>query len=658
MVRVDTELTLLSLDKSVDLAVQEEKSFAPELPAPQDKGDYACVLEAVIAGQATVLATALITIKESPIKLDGDIALGDKSRLLVLMDDSSTEKPYLENLLTQADWFYTIVTSANDFDAQLKAGGYGAYALLSEKITLAPQTRDLLKAQVALGDGLFVANGHDRRHQSLEDVLGVRVHAKQAQIKGVSVDAGVLGDAWSHTFDEAFNSMTFDAQGATVVGRYVLPSSQGNNSQQSFGAASGFNVFVLENFTSLSSTVEGRIAVGGNLSLQNFSVGDKLDASKLHDVAIVGGKVTFPSGRIYYGNLLAGGSVTGVGDAVRYGMAPGAVIRGNAPVSVDFASERDYLQTLSADTAALPANGTVKMQWGGLELKGDCSSAQQVFTVNANDLATAHTFAVSCSPSGATVIFNIPGQSATIQSIGMQSLSNLREKVLFNFPQAKTLTFKSVAIEGSVLAPYAVVEQPAGRVEGQVIAKSWNSTNWGYMSIHNRSFKGDLSALTKPKSTNAIAVYQYQQGKTVFASFDVLAQALTLHSKPVAADANVFAQLLLAALNQINPEPANARAGKVVPVVVAFANTGNQTAAGQALLVLSPNLVMVQSAEFSLVPQTTTWSAPFNLPATEQASKTLYVRLPASGSAAIQLQLQTSPDGTVRFEKALSLTAH
>jgi hypothetical protein len=207
-----------------------------------------------------------------------------------------------------------------------------------------------------------------------------------------------------------------------------------------------------------------------------------------------------------------------------------------------------------------------------------------------------------------------------------------------------------------VFAPYAVVEQPAGRVEGQVMVKAWNSTNWGFMSIHNRTFKGDLSALTKPKSTNAIAVYQYQQGKTLFASFDVLAQALALHNKPVAADANVFAQLLLAALNQVNPEPVRARAGKVVPVVVTFENTGNQSATGQALLLLSANLGMIQSAEFALVPETTTWAMPFNLPATGHTSKTLYVRLPASGSAAIQLQLQTSPDGTTRFEKALTLS--
>src|SRR5690606_21600502 len=185
------------------------------------------------------------------------------------------------------------------------------------------------------------------------------------------------------------------------------------------------------------------------LSLQNFSVGDKLDPGKLHDVVTVGGNVTFPSGRIYYGNLHAAGSVTGVGDAVRFGMAPGAVISGNTDIPINFTGEREYLQELSANLANLPANGSVQMQWGGLELTGDCISDLQVFNVNGTDLDIAHTFAVNCIPTGATVIFNVSGQDVSIKSMGMQSLSNIRDKVLFNFSQATSLKMTSVGIEGS-----------------------------------------------------------------------------------------------------------------------------------------------------------------------------------------------------------------
>jgi len=63
----------------------------------------------------------------------------------------------------------------------------------------------------------------------------------------------------------------------------------------------------------LSSAVEGRLGVGGNLNINNFGTGDKLDPKNTGDVVVVGGNATFPSGKVYYGNLIAGGSVAGIG---------------------------------------------------------------------------------------------------------------------------------------------------------------------------------------------------------------------------------------------------------------------------------------------------------------------------------------------------------
>src|SRR5690606_27105506 len=258
-----------------------------------------------------------------------------------------------------------------------------------------------------------------------------------------------------------------------------------------------------------------------------------------------------PSGLIHYGNLHAAASVTDEGDALRFGMAPGAVISGNTDIHIHFIGERDYLQELSTNLPNLPATVRVIMQWCRLELTGDCISDLQVFNVNGTDLDIAHTFAVNCIPTGATVILNVSGQDVSIKSMGMQSLSNIRDKVLFNFSQATSLKMTSVGIEGSMLAPFAQVDQPAGRVDGQVIVKSWYSTNYGYMSIHNRFFGGDLSAVVSQTSKNALSIYQYQQGRSVFAGFDVLAQAANLG---VGAD-NPFSELLLSALEQVNPAP-------------------------------------------------------------------------------------------------------
>lgn len=647
---INTEQETISLP--IAAALSDENRFSTNNLAP---GTYACVLEAMVHGQNIVLATSLFTLAESPIKLNGNIHLGEKARLLILMDASASERSYLENLLTNAGWFYTIVDNATAFATEMSQGGYGVYALLSEKVTLDQTTQISLNAKVAAGDGLFVAGAADRRHQTLEQALGIKARANEAYAKGVVVKDSALGLGWQRAFNKSSQVLNFTANGATVLGEYKndLPGADTQTILGALGAAGRYGNFVADNFTSLSSTVEGRLAVGGNLNLQNFSVGDKLDPNKLHDVVVVGGNVIFPSGRIYYGNLLAGGSVTGVGDAVRFGMAPGAVIKGNATMPVNFSAEREYLQELSANLSALPANGTVKMQWGGLELKGDCTSSLQVFNVNGADLGVAHTFAVSCVPSTATVVFNISGQSVSIKSMGMQSLTAIRDKVLFNFPQATSLSMTSVGIEGSLLAPFAQVNQPAGRVDGQVIVKTWYSTTNGYMSIHNRFFGGDLSAAFGPSSKNALSIYQYQQGRTIFAGFDVLAQAVASG----AGNENPFAQLLLSALDYANPAPILARAGKTLPVVVTYENIGAQAVSGQVKLSMSGNVNVIHVGSFSAIANSNDWIAPLSLDAGATRGQVLYVKLPQSGGGSIKLQLQTgaSPDWDVRFEKTLTL---
>ncbi len=656
VVSIDPELVKEATEEILSIVPAGSQSYSKLFATTGfEKGDYACVLEATIAGQSAVLATAIFTVKESPIKLNGDITLGERARLLVLIDSSATERTYLENLLTNAGWFYTIVDNAAAFATEMNQGGYGAYALLSEKVTLDQTTQASLNAKVAAGDGLVVAGATDRRHQVLEQALGIKTSANESYAKGVAIKDSVLGLAWQRAFNKSSQVLNFTADGATIIGEYKndLPGADTQTVLGALGAAGRYGNFVWDNFTSLSSTVEGRLAVGGNLSLQNFSVGDKLDPNKLHDVVTVGGNVIFPSGRIYYGNVIAGGSVSGIGDAVRFGMATGATIKGNAPMPINFNVEREYLQQLSSSLATLPANGTVKMQWGGLELKGDCSSRSQVFNVNGADLGVAHTFAVSCIPDNATVVFNVIGQNVSIKSMGMQSLTNIRDKVLFNFPQATSLSMTSVGIEGSILAPFAEVNQPAGRVEGQVIVKSWNSTTSGYMSIHNRFFNGDLSMVTGGANKNALSIYQYQLGKSVFVGFDVLAQATNVG----AGNENPFAQLLLAALQQVNPEPITARAGKTLPILVSYENTGAQTASGQVKLVIPANFSVISAANFTNVTNSNDWTAPLELEAGATRTQLLYVKLPQTGGGLLQLQVQTgtSPDWQTRAEKFLNL---
>ncbi|HTF96523.1 MAG TPA: choice-of-anchor A family protein, partial [Cellvibrio sp.] len=243
-----------------------------------------------------------------------------------------------------------------------------------------------------------------------------------------------------------------------------------------FGDAEKYNAFFLENFQATSSEVEGRLAAGGNIELNSYNVGDTLPPGYQGAVMVAGGNILFPNGRVYYGDIYAGGSTSGIGAPVRNGMQMDAHIYENySPLPVNFELTKSLLKNLSLQLSNLTANGTVSVTWAGMQLKGDCVSDRQVFNLNGDMFKTIHAFAVSCIPSGATVIINLSGSQLGIKNIDLSSLKNYRHKVLFNFYQATRLEISSVRVEGSVLAPLAHIENSTGTVVGQTIAKSNNS---------------------------------------------------------------------------------------------------------------------------------------------------------------------------------------
>jgi choice-of-anchor A domain-containing protein len=670
VVAIDSEQVMETSSRTVTIAAQaNDKKLQTISTAGYTKGNYACVLQAVLNDRVYNLAQAVFAVKEPDIKLDAIINAPSKGRLLVLIDppkgnnkDVNPLDTYLRNLLDSAGWYYTIVNNAKDFADELQQGGYSEYALLSQQVTLTPQTRDLLKAKVAAGEGLVVGDGHDRRHQSLEPALGVRVHSKQTHIAGVKLNQSVLGTPWSHNFSEGLNSLTFDLSGATLDGEYIIdPSSK--NAPHPFGAAADYNAFVFDNFASLSSAVEGRLAVGGTLNINNFGIGNKLDSKKLTDVVVVGGDAIFPSGRVYYGNLLAGGNVSGVGAAVVNGMDKNAVVIGNVnPLPVDFEGEREYLKELSANIATLPATGTYTYQYGIYTAKGDCTSKVQVFNVLSSELGSANTLKISCIPTGATIIFNIQGDIAKLSNIGMQDLTSFREKVLFNVPTATQFVMSSVGIQGSVLAPYAEFYNPAGSIDGRLMAKSWLSNNYGWVGINNGLFTGDLSAAVAKGKKNAVAHYQYQNGKSAFIAFDVANQAMLMNQP--GQGVNHFAKLLLAALDYANPQALNTNVGRSMLYTLDVKNLVATPVATKVLLNITPSDGATYTAllleGFSPTANAHEWSAPMSLGANETLTRKLYIKLPsvAGQSLNIRVRLQTGEGATavIRADKSLPVT--
>ena len=117
------------------------------------------------------------------------------------------------------------------------------------------------------------------------------------------------------------------------------------------------------------------------------------------------------------------------------------------------------------------------------------TGSYQVFNIDGADLLSSWGIAsISGIPADATVVINVSGKDAGMVNANFNALVPIRNKVLFNFYEADTLTFKGVGVEGSVLAPYADVVDPQGVINGTIIAKSViTSYSIHYTKLYDRA---------------------------------------------------------------------------------------------------------------------------------------------------------------------------
>lgn len=239
-----------------------------------------------------------------------------------------------------------------------------------------------------------------------------------------------------------------------------------NNANIDLGPAKPYNVFVLENIIQPSADTEGKLAVGGNANLSNYSVGDKLPNSNgAEDVLVVGGNLYYTSGRVYNGNVAYGGLTNLPISAVSIDEG---TLRHDASV-IDFAAAKTHLENLSTQLSGYAVNGTTTFQWGTVNLTHN-DPYLNVFTVNGSDLNAAHTFEINV-PNGSAVVVNILGTTINWHG-GLFVNGTAMNNVLYNFPQATSLTISGIDVKGSVLAPLAALNFPAGIITGQTIVKS------------------------------------------------------------------------------------------------------------------------------------------------------------------------------------------
>lgn len=287
------------------------------------------------------------------------------------------------------------------------------------------------------------------------------------------------------------------------------------------GQASQYNAFVKENYSVQSSDVEGRVAIGGDLTINGgYDIGTKiLDFGMgTGPSLVVGGDInkTGPGNLNVYqsstlptpvmGDIVMGGTLNGGPSDT------GTVTENSTNLPVNFNSAFAHLENLSTQLANRTAYGQVKDHGWALEFNVDPSvvpaDGVYVFNVTQDMFTTDWYVNTDGMAKDATFVFNIsnPGSSTVDFSQSNIYLSNNQNpydstnplsgyfnkgsangqpplQVLYNFNGASQLNLNT-DLYGSILAPTADIKANSSVIWGQVIGKSWQ----GNMQINYNAF--------------------------------------------------------------------------------------------------------------------------------------------------------------------------
>jgi choice-of-anchor A domain-containing protein len=262
-----------------------------------------------------------------------------------------------------------------------------------------------------------------------------------------------------------------------------------------FNGNGNFNVIALGNYTAVTGTSEGRLAVGGNFTLngsgQNFTVAVGADAPVTSDNFIVGGNYTNESGSVvsvrgnfYYGGV--GGNFTTLPSVT----APGTLV--NQSGRLDFTGMQQHYNTLSANYESQPATALPDPIVSGatLTLTGDNTVRNYVFNVNVTGNSITGINFVDI-PAGSGILINVLNNFISLASGGSGMTATYRAKTLFNFPNATSIALNGFTIEGGILAPQSSLLAVSGTINGPVVIGG-DIAQTGVLNFNNTCFSYPL----------------------------------------------------------------------------------------------------------------------------------------------------------------------
>jgi choice-of-anchor A domain-containing protein len=207
-----------------------------------------------------------------------------------------------------------------------------------------------------------------------------------------------------------------------------------------------YNLFLLEDFT-YTGTIQGKLAVGGNVTLSGFSLGLAQPDNNVSNTLVAGGNLTLTDGAVA-GAARYGGLYT----PTRVSYSRGTAAQGTP---IDFAARFAELRSLSSRLAAQSPQGTTQSNPWSVTMSGT-DPCLNVFTLRASDFA-GHGDWTLTAPASSFVLVNITGQAPAYSGGNIRLVGISPQRVLFNFVDATSLTAESFNFQGTVLAPRAHV---------------------------------------------------------------------------------------------------------------------------------------------------------------------------------------------------------
>ncbi|SEJ59651.1 Por secretion system C-terminal sorting domain-containing protein/choice-of-anchor A domain-containing protein [Dyadobacter sp. SG02] len=268
-----------------------------------------------------------------------------------------------------------------------------------------------------------------------------------------------------------------------------------------FVGTGNFNAIIFGNFQSNSGDVEGRLAVAGDFTLTTagYSVG----------MGVMG--VNAPNNT---DNLVVNGSFNNIGNwglrgSLVYNTAPNGTvfpsltapavssITGGKFDHIKFSDNKllDYYRTLSGTLNALPNTGTTAWDnYHQYTLTGT-SLGLNVFDITLPPNMSSDEIRVDI-PEGASAIINVLNSSLSINggSMKMNGADKENNKVLFNFPNATSISLAHFKFLGSFLAPKASLNGNGGSINGQSIIGGHFDQQGGF-EFHNFYFEENTIVL-------------------------------------------------------------------------------------------------------------------------------------------------------------------